>query len=312
MKSKNNFPKVLIGLLNWNEISYTLGCIKSLEKMDYKNYEILVLDNGSKEDSVIKLKKLEEEGRISLILKKKNFGFTGGNNRIIEYSLKNKKFDYLLLLNNDTLVEKDFLRKQINFMEKTPNAGVVGPIIFRNKKEINWDNSPGVFNLVIGGARLYPNWKNLINNLESPIKVDYVSGCSWLIKKEVLEKTKGFKEKYFIYNEEIEWAYRINKLGYSFYLHPKSKIYHIGHGSVKKFSGFQLYYNIRNIIWFEREYARKKEYIQFFIFLFLYKFPKTLIRILMEKEDSGKKIKKYLSGIWEGLSEKRESFILRR
>lgn len=298
MSSQKPVPKVIVGLLNWNEIGYTVNCIESLEKLNYKNFEIVVLDNGSRKDSVNTLKIIEKQKRIKLLLEKENIGFTGGNNKIINYVLKNEKFDYLLLLNNDTLVEKDFLKKQVSFMEKNLDAGVAGPKIMSSSEELSYDDLPGNFNFLIGGSKRF-NWIKM--SKQNPFSVGYVSGCSWLIKKEVLQKTRGFAEKYFIYNEEVEWAYRINEKKYKFFLIPDSVIVHLGHATTGKISGFQLFHQIRNTIWFEKKYASRLQCSIFLIYLLFYKIPKNIIKVFLSKKDIKQKMKRMYNGVYEGL-----------
>lgn len=292
-------PQVTIGILNWNEWHFTVDLIKSLNKIDYNNYNIIVLDNGSKDNSFRELRKLEKKGKITLLKSKKNIGFTGGNNYILNKVIKEGKSDYILLLNNDTIVNKDFLKEMVCFLEKNDSVGVVGPFIYSKERTINMDSSPGLFNFYIGGSKRYKKWKSFGIKIKSPLKVDYLSGCCWLIKKDVVKKTKGFNDKYFIYNEEVEWAYRIKKEDYLLFLIPTSKIFHIGQATTKKISGFKQYYQIRNIIWFERQYANTLQLVIFFMYLFGYKLPKNILLNFFDKNGK-EKILMLLKGLRDG------------
>lgn len=291
-----NKPIVAIIILNYNGWKDTIECLESLKKINYKNYRILLVENGSTNNSSeILIKKYSKNKKIKIIKNKENLGFTKGNNEVIK---NNSDFDYFLLLNNDTIVEKDFLNVLVDFAEKNKDVGVVTPAIYKysDKKELNKIDSPAKFNFKIGGGQAIFYDKNTI----SPFEVDYASGCCWLIKKEIIKKTEWFKEKYFAYNEEIEWAYRIKKIGYKFFIIPLSKIYHKGERTTSKIPGFRLYYGTRNMIWFEREYAPIMDLIIFFIYLFIYKVPKILIKIVRSK-DKWISFKSYIKGIKEGL-----------
>ena len=293
---KNNNPFIKIIILNYNGREDTIECINSLLKIDYKNYKILLVDNNSSDGSLEDFKKkYAKNKKIKIIRNKRNYGFAGGNNRAIK---QNFNSNYFLLLNNDTIVKEDFLNILVDFAKKNKNVGVVAPAIYKysNKKQLNKINSPANFNFKNGGGQAISHDKNII----SPFEVDYASGCCWLIKKEIIKKTEWFKEKYFAYNEELEWAYRIKKIGYKFFIIPLSKIYHKGERTTSKISGFRLYYGTRNMIWFEREYASSMDLTIFYFYLFIYKIPKMLIKIVKGKE---RKIcfQQYFKGIKEGL-----------
>src|SRR3989344_9330156 len=108
MKNNKQFPKVSIIILNWNGWKDTIECLESLYKITYPNYEVIVVDNGSKDDSVKQIRKVIKKNT-RLILNKDNSGFAEGNNVAMRQVLKEKKSKYVLLLNNDTVVDKNFL-----------------------------------------------------------------------------------------------------------------------------------------------------------------------------------------------------------
>jgi len=290
---KNKQPSVNIVILNYNGKKDTIECINSLLKIDHINYKILLVDNGSKDNSLREFrKKYSKNKKINLIENKENYGFAKGNNEAIK---SNFDSDYFLLLNNDTTVKKDFLTKLVYFAEENKKVGVVSPQInkYSKKNEINPQNLSGKFNLWLGGGRpLIPKNK--------PYKADYTSGCCWLIKKEVIEKTNGFNENYFLYKEEIEWAYRINKVGYSFYVVPSSQIYHKGEQSTKKIKGLRQHYEIRNSLFFVREYGNFLQKAFFICYVLSYKLLKQLF-LNFKSKNTWKEEGKFFKGIKEGL-----------
>jgi hypothetical protein len=289
---ENDIPFVNIIILNWNGYKDTIECVESIKKIEYKNWGITLLDNGSKDDSLKKLKKkYGKNKKIKIIPNKSNEGFAKANNQAMEKDLFNA--DYFLLLNNDTIVKSDFLTQLIKEKKE-----LISPLIYNyyEKKELSKNDLPGKFNLFIGGGRaIKPVEKELM-------KIDYASGCCWLIKKELFQRTKGFNKDYFAYNEEIEWAYRLKNEGYDFYLNPKSNIWHKGAKTSNKISGLKLKCLNRNIIWFEKKYASKTEYILFLLYLIFYKIPKNLLQIINSREDIKKKINYLFLGLKEGLS----------
>ncbi len=290
MKSK---PFVNIVLLNLNNYLDTVECLDSIKNIEYKKWGITLLDNGSTDNSFDKLKKkYGKNKKIKFMSNKTNLGFAKANNQAMKKDLFDS--DYFLLLNNDTIVKRDFLTKLVH-----EEKDLISPLIYNyySKKELSRNDFPGKFNLFIGGGRA-------INPVrDKTTKVDYASGCCWLIKKSLFKETNGFNEEYFAYNEEVEWAYRLRKSGYQFYLSGHSKIWHKGAKTSSKISGFKMKFMNRNIIWFEKKYAGWK-YPIFLIYLFLYRVPKNIIKIIVSRKEVVKNIKSFFSGLGEGLFSK--------
>mgnify|MGYP001598031286 FL=1 len=116
-------PKVFIIIVNWNGKQDTLTCLSSLQSLDYSNYHVIIVDNGSKDDSISAIK-LQFPHHL-LLENQTNLGFTGGNNVGIQYAL-NHKADFVLLLNNDTKVSPDLLKHFMLGFQQFPKAGILG------------------------------------------------------------------------------------------------------------------------------------------------------------------------------------------
>jgi len=111
-------PKVAIIIVNWDGWEDTIECLESLYRIDYPNYEIIIIDNHSQDDSVRRIKDYSEGKELTIIENEDNYGFAEGNNIGIRYALKYLKPKYILLLNNDTVVDKDFLKELISAGER--------------------------------------------------------------------------------------------------------------------------------------------------------------------------------------------------
>jgi GT2 family glycosyltransferase len=215
MKEKN--PKVFVIVLNYNGGGLIENCLKSLEKVNYSNLHILVVDNNSSDDSVFKIEKKFSD--LKIINNKKNFGFSKGNNVGIDFALKNDA-DYVLLLNQDTEVEPDFLSKLIKEGEKDNKTGLLSPIIFLEKTKKIW----------FSGGRI--NWWNMKAFHEFDLvksksfETSFLTGCSLLIKREVLEKIGPLDEDFFLYWEDVDYSVRAKKAGFKIKVVPESVIYH--------------------------------------------------------------------------------------
>jgi len=250
-------PKVFIIILNWNGWSDTLECLKSLENNDYPNYQVVIVDNGSKE------KPESPNPKIKIIYNQENLGFSGGNNVGIKYALGNGA-DYVLLLNNDTIVDNHFLTKLVNIAESDKDFGVLGPkIYFNDQKDKIW--------FAGGQVHLVNNKKHWLYNkgvmrgcgevdqgqYDKPDiqETEYITGCCLLVKKEVVKKIGLMPEEYFVYYEDTDWSFKARQAGFKCIFVPQSKIWHKGSKSSIEYSLSYIYYHVRNGLLFATRYA---------------------------------------------------------
>lgn len=242
-------PKVFIILLNWNGWKDTIECLKSLKRIDYPNYQIVLVDNGSTDESVFQLKNFCSEHNEDLIFleNQNNLGFAEGNNVGIKHALENQA-DYVLLLNNDTTVELDFLTQLIKAAESDRKIGMLGPKInFYNHKDRIWFLGGKINRLLNKGTHLYYDQVDSVENLPNELfEVDYFTGCALLIKKEVIEKIGLMWDGYFLYYEDTDWNLKAKKNGWKVIVAPKAKIYHKVSRSTKPGSSSYVYYHTRN------------------------------------------------------------------
>jgi len=272
----NSQKKVYIILLNWNGKNDTLECIASLKEIDYEKYKIIVVDNNSEDDSVLEVRKQYPE--IKIIENKENLGFAGGNNVGIKYALENKA-DYVLLINNDTTVEKDFLRELVKEGELNKNAGLLCPKInYHSEQNRIWFAGGKVNWLKNKGTHL--GLDKIDNKQYNKIKeVDYLTGCCLLIKKEVLQKINVLAEDYFLYYEDTDFSLRAKNAGYNRLYIPKAKIYHKVSRSTKPGSSSYIYYHVRNgLVMTKRNGSFLNKIVLFFYCIFL--FLKQIIKII--------------------------------
>ncbi len=306
LPDQNNLPKVSIIILNWNGWQDTLECLDSLKKITYPNYEVIIIDNSSTNESVEKLKaqseKLKVEGKsYKFIENKENFGFAGGNNPGIKYAIENKA-DYVLLLNNDTIVDSGFLEKLVKAGESDRNFGIIGPkIYYETDKNRIWFGG-GYFSWLGGGRHL--EFDKIDNKpLDETIKeVDFITGCCLLIKREVIEKIGLMNESFFLYYEDTEWSLRARKYGYKVIYAPASRIWHKVSRSVKpKTNPAVHYYHIRNALLLSKLHASK--IIIGFIYIWsFFKYFKQIVKIIFfpEKKEIAKMIMRGIKDFYSG------------
>ncbi|MBI5465538.1 glycosyltransferase family 2 protein [Candidatus Gottesmanbacteria bacterium] len=267
--------KVTIIILNWNGKEDTLECLKSVRQLSAINCQLstIVVDNGSTDGLVNeikneKLKMKNDNVKLKIIENKKNLGFAEGNNVGIRYALK-EGADYVMLLNNDTLVEKNMVKELLWVMEKDKTIAIAGPKIYfapgfeyhanRYKEEergkviwyaggiIDWQN-------VYASHRGVDEVDHGQYNKEE--ETDFVTGCAMMVKREVFEKIGFLDPKYFLYFEDNDFCQRAKRAGFKIFYVPKAIIYHKNAASSEKpGSAIQQYYQTRNRFLFGFKYA---------------------------------------------------------
>lgn len=237
-------PKVVIIIANLNEKEFLKGCLNSIRKNLYKNYKIIVVDNASIDGSQNMIR--HKYTWVDLVQNKVNRGFAGGNNDGIEYAIKKYSPNYFYLLNNDTIVEKEWLNETIKIAEKNQNIGIVG------SKELTFERKPAICAgwMKMFGVKYYFGKENK--------EVDWVYGAGILIRKEVIKKIGLLDEIYNpAYYEEIDFEKRTLLAGFKIVHCPKSIFLHKGGATTSKFNKnfSQLFYKNR-IIYFFRYYPK--------------------------------------------------------
>lgn len=305
--------KVTIIILNMNGWEDTIECLESVYQIKYPNYDVVVVDNDSKDQSVEKIKEyasgslkvessffkynsdnkplqlieysqeelkvsdrvrknmenLPPEKKLILIKNNQNYGFAEGNNIAMRYALEKLNPDYILLLNNDTVVDRCFLDELTKIAENDPNIGILGPTIFDYKLpccvqsaglRILWNKGEAISFIFEGDSSV------------SAQKVDAVLGCTLLAKSELLDKIGLLNKKYFAYFEEVEWCVRARRAFYEIVYVPKGKVWHKGGSTSNKIKGFAMYHYTRNQFWFMKQHASCRQYWLFLAYFFGLKF----------------------------------------
>lgn len=272
---KDSRTLVYIVLLNWNGLPDTLECLESLKKIDYPNFEVVVVDNNSSGDDAKIIKEKFGDFIKEIIASKENLGFSGGNNLGIKYAL-DKQADFILLLNNDTTAESDFLGKLLDVFNRNNNLGISAPQInYYDTPEIVWTVGGKISKIRGSGFAYSDKNESEIENKEKV--VTFASGCCLLIKREVFNKVGLFDEKFFLYVEDTDFCYRTGKAGYKIIVSPNSKIYHkIGRSVSEDLKQLPLYYTTRNRLFFA-----KKNFYGFHLITTIYIFITMLYKTFL-------------------------------
>lgn len=227
----DSFPKVLIIILNWNNYNDAKNCLQSLKQLDYPNYNVILVDNGSDDNSTKKFEK--EFPKYTYIYNKENLGFAAGNNVGIKYALQ-KGADYIFLLNNDTIIpiENNF-KEMIRFAEDNKKIGILGPrLIDKNGQDqkgqiLSFKTKPS--KVIIEAFGLHHILSKYLHFSYDKIQgVDYVIGAAFLVKKGVFKEIGLLDEQFFFYAEDNDFCLRARKKGWRVVYFPGAKIIHLG------------------------------------------------------------------------------------
>lgn len=236
---------VAIILVNYNGAEDTIDCIESLSKIQDIDCEVIVVDNHSTNDSIVKLQEAKKEYAFQLIEAKENAGFSAGNNIGLRYA-RQKNAAYYLLLNNDTIVEPDFLSNLLTGFNENSECGLTtGKILYYSNPNVIW-YAGGAINMQTARTEHYLFGKIDKGDDNTLQKVTFASGCCMCLSRDLLDKVGYLNEDYFLYEEDAEYCCRIMQAGFSIIYVPKAVIYHKVSASTGAGSVFSQYYTIRN------------------------------------------------------------------
>ncbi len=244
-------PLVYIVLVNYNGYQDTVECVESLKKISYGNYRIVIVENASKDAETLRNDSFLNENAV-ILYAEENGGFSEGNNIGIRYAIDHDA-DYVLLLNNDTVVTESFLDALVETAESDPSVGIVtGNIKYYYNPEAYW---------YIGGDFFRSTGYSIMTKFakdmpSQPHEVSFATGCLMLIRADYIRKHNGYlSNEYFLYSEDTDYCCAVIDHGYKIMWTPKCLIYHKVNASIGKSSTMQQYYFVRNYLIVARKYG---------------------------------------------------------
>lgn len=293
-------PKVCIIILNWNGLEDTIECLESLKKVTYPDYEVILVDNGSEGNDVEILRERFGD-HIQIIENDKNYGFAEGCNIGMRYALENSDPDNILLLNNDTAVDPDFLTELVKVAESDSLIGIVGPkVCFYHEPNVI-QSAGGQINWWTGQASLIGCTQFDKEQFDEIREVDWVSGCALLIKRKVIEQVGLLYAPYFAYFEEAEWCTRVTRAGYEVIYVPKAHLWHKSQFSISRTDGLPMYHMSRNRFLFMKRNSTRLQFISFLVYFFLKDFLLSSVLILARQKDP-KLLLSFYRGTYDGIN----------
>ena len=242
-------PKVGIVILNWNNSQDTIECLSSVFEIQYDNYFVIIVDNGSTDGSIDRI--YQAYPNIELLSLATNTGYAFGNNAGISRAIT-LGAEYILILNNDTIVSLSCLKELISVAVTNKIIGMVGPKMYCMDPPGTL-YSKGSFVLWKQAKTFHRGMfqqETLHSGDEFPDKVDYIAGCGVLVSKQLIDEIGVFNEDFFLNYEDAEWGIRAQRFGYEVWYVPKAILWHKISSTLGLSSPANTYYMTRNSLRF--------------------------------------------------------------
>ena len=240
-------PFVVVVTLNYNGSSFLQECIDSILDSDYSNFKVIIVDNGSKDNSLELLERLYGSNDKVIVLKnKKNLGYSKGMNVGLDYGFNNLEADFCLVMNNDTFLDKHAINALVEVAQKDEKIGFVTGKVY-------YSVSPSKFQTVgkksdpvlISGGHIGRRELDK-GQYDRDCELDFCDDIFWLVSKELYQKTGGYDPEFFLEAEDFDWQLRAKKAGFKIMFAHKAKLWHKESMILGKDSPQKAYYDARN------------------------------------------------------------------
>ncbi len=286
-------PRVAVLVLNHRGLELTRECLRSLAAVTYPAMHTFVLDNGSPVDESIPLR-AEFGATVDVRRGETALGFCGGNNVLMRAAL-DAGYDYLLLLNNDTTVEPDFLEPLVRLMEEDRGIGAVGPRIMNSFDRAKLDSVGGELVLWRATHRHFPRAYPLPRT-----DLTFLTGCAFMLRREVAEQVGMLDPDYYAYWEEGDLCLRMRRAGWRIACEPRAVIYHKQSQTNRHLSNVYFYYQIRNGFLCMRKNGRAWEWPSFLVCFFTTTIAKYAGYLALRRPRDLVVVGQALSDAWHG------------
>lgn len=286
------YPLVYAQIVHWNRLNDTLECLESLCQQTYPNLHLVVIDNNSPDKGYQVI--AERFPQAEILRNSKNMGAAGGYNTGLRHALE-KNADYVLVLNNDTLLDPKAIELMVEACQPA-EVGMVSPMVYyASEPDKIWSAGGSVSPLTLEMTDDHGRNRQFTGITER----DFLTACAMLIKRPTLQKVGIFDELFFWYYDDSDLSLRVKQAGYKNLLVPQAKIWHkVSRSSGGSDSPLERYYMGLSSILFFRKHARAWQW--FFIIPWrIGSGLKTLLRLFRKRRIDS--VRAYLSGLWAGL-----------
>lgn len=264
--------EVYIYIIDFNNSLDTVNAINSILSSHLIKTRIFLHINGSSNEHSRRLyEQFKSNNQVILTSTEKNIGFTGAVNLLFEKSKADYPLvDYILLFNNDAIVEPESINKLLTVIKSRPDIGVVGPRVLElDKKDVIQTDGANLLKYFM--QQSFANVGKSVTDCPpgSPYSVSFVSGACMLIRADLLDKTNGFDDRYFAYFEDLDFCIKIEQYGFGCLHVPESRVFHKGSGTSGKDSSLYHFLMTRNRFMIARKYLSMPVFICIFLPYFL-------------------------------------------
>jgi GT2 family glycosyltransferase len=235
-------PYIISIILNTNRCKDTLDSLSSLRANTYGRHQAIILDNHSTDGSIPAIRSTFPD--VQIIELSDNLGYAGNNNVGIKAAL-DQGADWVLVLNEDTILAPDCLEQLVEIGECDPKIGIVGPMVYHYDEPDVIQSAGGILGRYWESIHLAKNEPDH-GQYSGPHQVEWISGCAILVKREVIEQVGMIDERFFLYWEETEWCLRAGKAGWRIMHVPQAKLWHKGVQREYRPNPAVIYYGTRN------------------------------------------------------------------
>lgn len=276
-KTRKYWPLVSIITVNYNHTDVTLELIGSLSKISYPNIEIIVVDNASPDDDPTVLKR--EYPGIVLVQNPINYGFAAGNN----FGIMRARGKYVLLLNNDTMVDPHFMEPLVEKLENNPGIGAISPKIryFHTPHMIQYAGYIPFNNITMRNAAI-GSFETDRGQYDDDYETPYAHGAAMMVPMEVIKKIGLMSYIFFLYYEEADWCARITRNGYNIWYVHNSLVFHRESISTGRLSPMKIYYLNRNRLVYMRRNIFGRDFMYGIFYQLLIAIPKNAFVFLLK------------------------------
>jgi GT2 family glycosyltransferase len=241
------FPNVVTVVLTWNGRDDTLACLRSLAGLDWPNHSTIVVDNGSSDGTVAAVEAAHPD--VTTIATGRNLGFAAGNNVGLRAALA-AGADYVLLLNNDTLVAPETLTKLIEEAERRPDAGALCPLIYYLDPPDRIWYAGARFDARRGHNGRHTGYGEVdYGQYDTVREIGRGTGAAMLVRSEVVSQVGLLDDQLYLQVEDVEWSLRMRQAGWRIFFVPAAKVWHrVSVASGGEHAPATAYYEIRNTL----------------------------------------------------------------
>ena len=294
--------KVSVVTVNFNQPAVTEELLQSISSFNhYPDTEIIVVDNGSKDNPVNNW--ITKYPDVRFIRSEVNLGFAGGNN----LGIKQAKGEYLFLINNDTEITEGLIDQLAAILDQQPEVGMISP-------KIIFFQQPNILQYVgFTPMNFYTARNNCLGYMEEDRgqydsmtgETGFIHGAAMMVKKEAIERAGLMSESFFLYYEEMDWCERIRQAGYKIWVEPRATIYHKESISVGKKSALKEFFMNRNRILFIRRNAPLAARLTFYLHFSFLVAPRNVLKYI--KDGRMDLAKQLFKAMWWNITHKKDS-----